>query len=137
MSDLIDRAEALKCLEFTGDYNTLNEVHERLSKLPSVSQPKTGRWIKKPYLQPLPMDCLPPCNIDDYDEETHSERTFKIVCDQCSYEKDILISYNFCPNCGADMRGDDNENSTSGMISDKLTTDDGEPDGTGGQIFCP
>ena len=36
MSDLIDRAEALKCLEITGDYATLNEVHERLSKLPSV-----------------------------------------------------------------------------------------------------
>lgn len=27
--------------------------------------------------------------------------------------------------------------STDGMASDKLTTDDGEPDGTGGQIFCP
>lgn len=28
-------------------------------------------------------------------------------------------------------------NGECGMISDKLTTDDGEPDGTGGQIFCP
>ena len=29
------------------------------------------------------------------------------------------------------------QESECGMISDKLTTDDGEPDGTGGQIFCP
>ena len=27
--------------------------------------------------------------------------------------------------------------STDGMVYDKLTTDDGDPDGTGGQIFCP
>ena len=38
-------------------------------KLPSVSQIKKGHWIKKPYLEPLPMDCLPPAS-EDYDEET-------------------------------------------------------------------
>ena len=42
MSDLIDRAEALKCLEITGDYATLNEIYERLSKLPSASQSLVG-----------------------------------------------------------------------------------------------
>ena len=47
MSDLIDRAEALKCLEFTGDYNTLNEIYERLSKLPSISDTVSGATFEQ------------------------------------------------------------------------------------------
>ena len=44
--DTISRDAALKCLEFTGDYATLNEVHERLMKLPSV-EPQDGDLISK------------------------------------------------------------------------------------------
>ena len=44
--DAISRQDAYKCLEIHGDYDTLNEVYERLQKLPSVKQePKTGHWI--------------------------------------------------------------------------------------------
>ena len=52
MSDLIDKAEALKCLEITGDYATLNEVHERLSKLPRVEiQEDLHREREQAYMQ--------------------------------------------------------------------------------------
>ena len=71
-----------------------------INELPSVSQAKTGHWIKKPYLEPLPMDCLPP-NSEDYDEETHSIKSYKIVCDKCGWRKDWLLFYKFCPNCGS------------------------------------
>ena len=76
--------------------------YEPVKAIPSA-EPKTGHWIKKPYLEPLPMDCLP-SNSEDYDEETHSIKSYKIVCDKCGWRKDWLLSYNFCPNCGADMR---------------------------------
>lgn len=36
-----------------------------------------------------------------------SDRSDNIICDQCGY--DSIARYNFCPNCGADMRGDQNE----------------------------
>ena len=77
---------------------------DKIRALPPVTpQRPTGYWIEKPYWKPLPMDCVPSCDIADYDEKYHSERTFKIVCDQCGYEKDEWISYNFCPNCGCRM----------------------------------
>lgn len=66
----------------------------------ALKQMKEGHWIKKPYLEPLPMDCLPP-NLEDYDEETHSLKSYKIVCDKCGWEKDIYLMYKFCPNCGS------------------------------------
>lgn len=34
--DLISRADAFNALQIRGDYNTLNEVYEKLEKLPSV-----------------------------------------------------------------------------------------------------
>lgn len=39
--DCISRADAFNALRIKGDYNTLNEVYERLEKLPSV----TPKWI--------------------------------------------------------------------------------------------
>ena len=41
MADLIDRQDALKCLEVCGNKKTLDEVYERLSNLPSVKPAQT------------------------------------------------------------------------------------------------
>ena len=30
-----------------------------------------------------------------------------VYCDKCGFE--TVLEYNFCPNCGADMRGEDDE----------------------------
>ena len=82
--DAISRREALKCLNGAwGDYSVLNEVFERIDKLPSVtpSRPK-GRWIKaKPWM------------LDN--------TSYKWECSEC--EKSERFRHNFCPNCGAEM----------------------------------
>ena len=64
----------------------VSEVRESLSNMPSVeSERKKGHWI----------------GIDDYPHETWE-------CDQCGciYEEMPSWTPNFCPNCGADMRGE-------------------------------
>ena len=49
-------------------------------------EPKTGEWIM---------------HIDDlFPEESTME------CNQCHEHQTLTIDDNFCPNCGADMRGD-------------------------------
>ena len=97
-------------------YDFENELHE----LPSVSQAKIGHWIEngKSYIcsecGSFALRVITGCLVNRHDEPYLS---------------------NFCPNCGAKMV--EPQESEYGMISDKLTTDDGEPDGTGGHIFCP
>ena len=61
------------------------------------AEPKTGKWI---YGEDSMADC-----VDGY------------RCDQCGFfvpwdyqhkSIDYIKDYNFCPNCGADMRGEQN-----------------------------
>ena len=76
MSDLIDRAEAIR---IASGYCHPANIAEELRKLPAVKpERKTGRWI------------------DDNCSE----------CGQYVYHGDAR---NFCPNCGADMRGEQDE----------------------------
>lgn len=56
-----------------------------LDALPSA-EPKRGRWI-----------------YSSYDDESGFDESWE--CDKCGYTTNIEET-NFCPNCGADMRGD-------------------------------
>lgn len=65
-------------------------------KLPPI-QPKRGKWV---YCEDSMADC-----VDGY------------RCDQCGFfvpwdyqhkSVDYIKDYNFCPNCGAGMRGEQN-----------------------------
>ena len=65
-----------------------------VKQLPPI-QPKRGRWL---YCEDTTADC-----VDGY------------RCDQCGFfvpwdyqhkSIDYIKDYNFCPNCGADMRGE-------------------------------
>ena len=47
---------------------------------------KTGRW------EMLQIQINPP--------------VYKLYCSECNYENGRHYQYNFCPNCGADMRGE-------------------------------
>jgi rubrerythrin len=60
------------------------EVLELLE--PAQPERKTGKWI-------------------------HQAKFGRIECDQCSsVYRNAFTPKNFCPNCGADMRGEDNGN---------------------------
>ena len=80
MVDLISRQDALECVSYDVEYTIL-----RLKNLPSAEpERKKGEWI------------------DDGDP-----LTFK--CDKCGYLVARYNNTNFCPNCGADMRGEQDE----------------------------
>lgn len=96
MSDLIDRQAAIEAhCELCGDRDKCNcdicpdvEVFQLLSS--AQPEPKTGRWIS---------DRLVSTNGGTYGVRR---------CSACeAYFRDIGYGWNFCPNCGAYMRGDE------------------------------
>ena len=94
MSDLIDRKTVFdvidKCIleKLEGDTVEIKESLKLITKIyriPSAQpQRKKGRWFK-------------PFNMG----------TYKYQCSEC--EKLSRAMYDFCPNCGADMRGESDE----------------------------
>ena len=88
MSDLIERQSAIDALDKRFDSIPMNQTTEilllrkDLRELPSA-QPgrKRGKWI------------------DDGDP-------FMWVCDVCGYRVKRYNNTRYCPNCGADMRGE-------------------------------
>ena len=103
-TDCISRQDALeafglseKTRKYGGDhsgYDTMMmyEIQDTIEDLPPI-QPKRGRWI---YCEDSTADC-----VDGY------------RCDQCGFFVpwdykhkgiDFIQDYNFCQNCGADMR---------------------------------
>ena len=72
------------------------EIESLVEKLPSVSQPKTGHWI----------------------EEDMFDGDIAYRCSKCNELFCLLEGtpwdneYNFCPNCGADMREDGDADAT-------------------------
>ena len=86
MNDLISRQAAIDATwsepSYTDPLNVLTEVRDRLKALPSAQPERIrGRWIEKPHVHGVAY-----CSLCDY--ELHTNDT------------------NFCPNCGADMRGE-------------------------------
>ena len=87
--DLIKRSDAIKAVSKVNDYDdgigfeVRSHCLVELELVPSADRPK-GEWRA------------------DY------EAGFKTwECSECGIH--MLSEWNFCPNCGADMRGEDNE----------------------------
>lgn len=72
-------------------YRALSHAIDALEKMPTIER-KTGKWIDA---------CIPNDNGG----------LFVIVCDQCKtfFPLQFGASHNFCPNCGAKMKGEENE----------------------------
>ena len=90
MDDLIYRRQAIDALDgeltITGRTNA-----DRLERLPAVQpESKRGKW-KTAYL----------------DHESMGVRPKVLYCSECN--QCIAYPTNFCPNCGADMRGEQDE----------------------------
>ena len=84
MSDLISRQDAIDAL-IKADMNCGIDSAEVIKQLPSAQ--RKGNWV----------------GIDDEPCETFE-------CDRCGFVLEDWIQgvfYNFCPNCGADMRGEE------------------------------
>lgn len=92
MTDLISRQAAIEVTDavwcVTGDKNVA-KVWDQIRNLPSA-QPKKGKWIV--YKAPDAYHCGL-CKCPFCGEEMIAEAD----------------EYNFCPNCGADMRGEEHE----------------------------
>lgn len=82
MSNLISRKAAIEAIERNAYRHTyLDQIINIISNLPSAER-KKGEWILKPNIYGVAY-----CSECDY--ELHTDNT------------------NFCPNCGADMRGEE------------------------------
>ena len=107
MSDLISRQDALKPFCIAPDGTRIPEVDcdnfpvefsvefikKHLLSRPST-EPKPGKWEIK-------------TETDEY-----GLKRPKLVCSKCEKEPaawDLTELFEFCPNCGADMRGADDE----------------------------
>lgn len=91
--DLVSRQAVIEELwkepSYTDPLNVLTEARDRIEALPSAQpERKKGKWIIK-------RDC--------------EGKTRKVICPLCWYESHELCWHdpNFCPNCGADMRGEE------------------------------
>ena len=85
---LIDKDALLNIFSryYGNDKIEVDEVIEWIDEQPTIEERKTGNWV----------------GIDDEPCETFE-------CDVCGFVLDDWIEgafYNYCPNCGADMRGE-------------------------------
>lgn len=95
--DAISRAEAIR---IASGYCHYTNIPKELEKLPSVQpEPKTGNWIKLPYMA----------------IEADGTLLFSYECSSCKgigyfrrSEGDVVGGL-FCPNCGAKMGGSEQD----------------------------
>ena len=83
MSDLISKEKLLESLIYCKGLGrrSLEAVMETIKEQPTVELPVRGRWIRQ--------------------DETYT----KFMCSNCG-TFNHPSTYDFCPNCGADMRGE-------------------------------
>lgn len=70
-------------------------------------KPRVGKWVLKKELVPLPYDS-DPLDLDNYDEDTHSEWKEFYHCSNCDWKSGDFKGGSYCRNCGARM--EDNKN---------------------------
>lgn len=74
-----------------------NDIYKALENLLSAQpEPKKGKWI---------------CWHEKIENDSCTEYIPHCKCSECGteYDSHTVKFINFCPNCGADMRGDDDE----------------------------
>ena len=98
MNDLISRQAAIDAigrLDIPEDmcvFEILSHIELEIGNLPSAqptAEPvRHGKWIKA-------------------DSQQYFRKHYPcFTCSECGYRKDSQKKWNYCPNCGADMRGE-------------------------------
>ena len=78
----------VRCGDKHNEGYTYDQVHFAIDDAPSIDiEPKRGEWIE--------------------DEEDWRHQIVFWRCSECGYA--VSTMYNFCPNCGARMKGADDE----------------------------
>ena len=110
-NDLISRQDAIDALEEQLDYLQMlnknenptaegkwygiNWARNTIADLPSIEERPQGEWISRE-------------DMDYVDENKVTNNHF--MCKDCGFIHNFIdghtSQYNFCPNCGADMRGE-------------------------------
>ena len=84
-------------------------VEQVIKESPSVTpEQKTGKWILKKELVPLPWDS-DPLDWNNYDEKTHSEWKEYYHCSNCDWKSGEFKGGNFCSNCGSYNGGEQDD----------------------------
>lgn len=94
MDDLISRQDAIaetwKDTGFTDPLNVMTALRDRLEALPSAQpERKKGQWVNS---------CCSVCGVSRY----NFIKMLHIDDGYCG-------TWNYCPNCGTDLRSDDHE----------------------------
>lgn len=84
MSDLISRRAAIGLIERMKPYHqNADDIAEMIANMPSAQPVRHGQWL-----------------------ERNSGLQKWIRCSSCGSRQHYTDKTNYCPNCGADMRGD-------------------------------
>ena len=92
---LIDADALINRVVFHTDWSSDEKeaFEDEVNSEPTVEpERKTGEWIDGEESEGA-------CNI------VYTEH----ICSECGYSHSFPLKYNFCPECGADMRGDSDE----------------------------
>ena len=113
MCDLIDRQAVLNCfhswVDKRGDVHAPDEMpeYEAIEALPTIEERKKGKW-KIEEMNTFEMSY----GTTGYEPVYRCSVCERVTESYFRYEKPIMPEDadfpRFCPNCGADMRGEDN-----------------------------
>ena len=89
MTRLIDADALIRKFKTASPMAIDGRARQMVEEMPTIEERKKGRWKRRVVDSGFNADW---------------------VCSECKYRlKTDFVSYNFCPNCGADMRGEQNE----------------------------
>ena len=94
--DLVKRSDAMQVALWFGTSElkySRQFVKKRVMEIP-IAEPKQGEWIR---------------TSNDWIDGTCGARYYPIHCSICNYSTYDDSATNFCPNCGARMKGADDE----------------------------